>query len=113
MPLILALLLLPTSLCAETLLCLGTRPGWMMTIETDTVAFDYLGDGRYALDPPLESRDFGFRTHDLVTARERWPVYLETRTCPSLRIMLPVSIEIAVPSSAGRLPMRGCCKWKD
>ncbi len=113
MRLILVLLLLPSAVMADTLLCLGTRPGWMMTIEDDTVAFDYLGDGRYTLDPGLAGRADGFSSHDLITARERWPVFLENRACRVVRATLPISIEVAVPSSAGRLPLRGCCKWQD
>ena len=47
------LVLVPLPLQADRLLCLGTRPGFMFTVETDTATFDYLGDGRYRFEPPL------------------------------------------------------------
>lgn len=95
------------------LLCLGTYPGFMMTVAGSEATLDYLGDGIHGFDPPLGDRLEGFGTHDLVTMRERWPVYLEPRACEVLGVTLPVSVEIAVPSSAGLLPLRGCCKWQD
>ncbi|MEL6168422.1 MAG: hypothetical protein AAFR35_07000 [Pseudomonadota bacterium] len=93
------------------LFCVGTGPGFLMTIEEDAVAFDYLGDGSYGLDPPLSSRDFNFARHNLVTAQETWPVFIEHRQCTALDATLPVSIEIAVPTSAGDAPLQGCCVW--
>ncbi len=107
-----ALIALPATVWGDTLLCLGTRPGFMMVIETDSVAFDYLGDGRYTLDPPLQGPGFGFATHELVTMRERWDVFLEERSCEVIRATLPVTLEIAVPTSAGDRPLSGCCKWQ-
>lgn len=97
----------------ERLLCLGTFPGFMMTVAGKEATLDYLGDGVHGFDPPLGDRVERFETHDLVTLRERWPVYLEPRACEVLGVTLPVSVEIAVPSSAGLLPLRGCCKWQD
>jgi hypothetical protein len=97
---------------AGRLLCLGTAPGFMMVIEDTEVAFDYLGDGRFVLEPPLQSAPQGFATHSLVTARDRWPVYLETRSCRVANATLDVSIEIAVPTSDGARPLIGCCLWK-
>ena len=102
-----------TSAAAETgrLFCMGADPRFLATIEGDTVALDYLGDGSFTLDPPLDSRAFGFSRHILVTARERWDLYLETRACPMRGADLPVSIEIAVPTSSGLRPFSGCCVW--
>ena len=97
----------------ERLLCLGTFPGFMMTVAGNEATLDYLGDGVHGFDPPLGDRVDRFGTHDLVTLRERWPVYLEPRACEVLGVTLPVSVEIAVPSSAGLLPLRGCCKWQE
>lgn len=108
----LGLAALPAAATAETLLCLGTRPGFMMVIEADVVAFDYLGDGRYTLDPPVAAPGFGFASHELVTMRERWDLYLEERSCKVMRATLPVTLEISVPTSAGDRPLTGCCKWQ-
>ena len=98
------------SLSDDTLLCLGTHPGFMMTIDGARVRFDYLGDGLFSLDPPLE-RGQDYARHTLVTSRERWPVYFERRDCRVLRATLSTTVEIAVPTSAGTRPMTGCCKW--
>lgn len=91
---------------------MGTRPGFMVIVEdVDRVTFDYLGDGEYGLDPPLARRE-GSTRHELVTARDRWPVFLETRACEVLNATLPITLEIAVPTSAGDRPLTGCCKWQ-
>lgn len=97
---------------AGRLLCLGTAPGFMFTATQDEVTFDYLGDGQYTLDPPLSGPPDGFGQHTLVTARERWPVYIERRACTVARATLEHVIEISVPTSAGRRPLKGCCLWK-
>lgn len=112
--LLLLLLLMAGAVPAQAgrLLCLGTAPGFMMAIEGSEATFDYLGDGRYGFEPPLTAAPQGFATHSLVTARERWPVYLEARACRVIRATLDISIEIAVPTSAGARPLRGCCLWK-
>lgn len=94
--------------------CLGTRPGFLFTVEAgDTVRFDYLGDGRFGLEPALSDRFEGFRGYTLVTSRERWDLWLETRSCRVIGIDLPLTLEIAVPSSAGLRPLTACCRWAD
>ena len=84
-----------------------------MIEDADIVSFDYLGDGRFRLDPPLPAEGAGFSRHELVTASERWPIFIETRACPILGGTLDITMEIAVPSSAGQLPLQACCKWRD
>ncbi|ROU04184.1 hypothetical protein [Histidinibacterium lentulum] len=116
-----AALALPLALLAGTapadppgLHCLGSRPGFMFSVEAgDVVRFDYLGDGQFGLDPALTDRFEGFRGFELVTARERWDLWLETRACRIIGIDLPLSLEIAVPSSGGLRPLTACCRWVD
>lgn len=99
-----------TTLPAQDLMCIGTRPGFIFVVSGgDRVTFDYLGDGRFRLDPPLV-RDEPTR-HDLVTRRERWPVLIEERACRVLNTDHPVTLEIGVPTSAGMRPLTGCCRW--
>lgn len=102
-------LIAPFPAAADRLLCLGTYPGFMMQVEGGEVMLDYLGDGVYELDPPLADTVTGFTTHSLVTKRQRWPVYVEARACPTKWKTLPISIEIAVPTSAGQQPLNACC----
>jgi len=92
-------------------LCLGTSPGFMMTIQGDKASFDYLGDGVYAVDPavPAEPPTAASR-HDLVTSRTRIGMFLERRECRVIGADLPVRIELAIPTSVGLRPMVGCCK---
>jgi len=94
----------------DPLLCLGR--GFTMIVDGSDVFFDYLGDGGFTLDPAIEGRALGFSTHELVTQRERWTVYLEERSCSIIGATLPVRIEVAVPTSAGLRPLVGCCKWQ-
>ena len=111
-----ALLLMLTTQSADaradpSLLCLGTNPGFMFMVEEgNVVRFDYLGDGTYRLDPPLDERP-GFGRHEMVTRHDRWPVLIEDRACPILNGTMPVTVEIAVPTSAGMRPLTGCCRW--
>ncbi len=111
----LAAVSLPGLAAAETgLHCLGTRPGFMFSVEDgDTVRFDYLGDGRFGLEPALEAPFDGFRRFVLVTAVERWDVYLETRACQVINMNLPLTLEVAVPTSSGLRPLTGCCIWAE
>ncbi|WP_143535083.1 hypothetical protein [Roseivivax jejudonensis] len=108
-----ALALAAAPAAAETLLCLGMQPGFMLTIEGDTVAFDYAGDGQFELDPPLPARGLSYSRHTLVTARQRWPLYLEGRDCAALGATFPVSVEIGVPVRSRVEPFSGCCTWRD
>jgi hypothetical protein len=93
--------LFPTHATAERLLCLGTFPGFMMQIEGAEVMLDYLGDGTYTLEPELPDTITEFTRHELVTRRERWPVFVEARACPTQWKTLPIMIEIAIPTSSG------------
>lgn len=93
------------------LFCMGTGPGFLMTIDGGTAMLDYLGDGRFGFDPPLAPGEITYSRHELVTMRERWDVYLTSRACPLLGAEFDVTVEIAVPTSAGRLPLVGCCTW--
>lgn len=96
---------------AATLLCLGTYPGFMMTATSTQATFDYLGDGRFGIEPAIQAPGFGYATHSLVTARERWPIYFTEERCEVIGVTLPVSVEVAVPTSAGVRPLQGCCRW--
>jgi hypothetical protein len=66
----LAAVRLPGLATADTgMHCLGTRPGFMFSVEDgDTVRSDYLGDGRLRLEPALEAPFDGFHRIILLTA---------------------------------------------
>lgn len=106
------LCLLPGLASADRLLCLGTFPGFMMQVDGTEVMLDYLGDGTYVLDPALPEDITGFTSHELVTQRERWPVFVEARACPTKWKTLPISIEIAIPTSSGQRPLNACCFFR-
>jgi len=102
---------LPASADRADWLCLGTEPGFMMTISGGAATFDYLGDGVYGMEPPVPSTPpEAASRHDLVTGRQRITVFLEHRACQVLGTRLDVAIEIAIPTSIGLRPMTGCCK---
>ncbi|MEL6551226.1 MAG: hypothetical protein AAFQ54_13370 [Pseudomonadota bacterium] len=85
----------------------------MSVIEDGSGSFDYLGDGRYSFEPALTERPTGFQRLTMTTMRQTWDVYITEEACPFLTIETDISIEFAVPTSAGDLPMKGCCIWKD
>jgi len=102
---------------APPLLCLGSTPPFLLAIRTSaaggtSASFDYLGDGRFAVDRPPRP-GLTWSRHRLRTARGPIPFDLTGRACPALGMTFPVAIEMAVPSSAGPLAFRGCCVWQD
>ncbi|MGR3435563.1 MAG: hypothetical protein ACU0CO_11855, partial [Shimia sp.] len=105
-------LLLALAAPAEArLLCLGLGPGFMSVIEGEAMTLDYLGDGTYRIEPPVEGAPVLPTTHTMVTMRERWDVTLTPAACQVARATLDYAIEIGVPTSAGIRPLTGCCKW--
>ncbi|MEL6914967.1 MAG: hypothetical protein AAFP13_10740 [Pseudomonadota bacterium] len=98
---------------AGRLICMGAAPGFMAMIEDGTGSFDYLGDGRYDFAPALTERPEGFQRLTMTTARQTWDVYLTQQSCRFLTFETDISIEFAVPTSAGDRPLAGCCIWQD
>lgn len=96
---------------AAQLLCMGTSPGFLMTIDGGTARFDYLGDGEFELLPPVAEDEVlrSTRTHVLLTAGGRIPVVLQQRRCPVLSITTPVSVEMLVDTDGGSSVFSGCC----
>ncbi|MEO1796813.1 MAG: hypothetical protein AAFR53_07345 [Pseudomonadota bacterium] len=107
------LLMLAAPANAGQLICMGTAPGFMSVIEDGSGSFDYLGDGRYSFEPALTQRPTGFQRLTMKTMRETWDVFVTEEACPLLTIETNISIEFAVPTSAGDRPMKGCCIWKE
>lgn len=93
------------------LVCLGTEPGFLMQIDQGQATFDYLGDGTFEILPPINETDIlrSPRTMVLLTKQSRIPVRLEPRSCEALETLLPLTIEINVPTSNGGTVFRGCC----
>ncbi|MFQ6552267.1 hypothetical protein AAD018_007975 [Aestuariibius insulae] len=108
-----ALVAWPQTAEARKLLCHGSDPGFSLTIENGSeVAFDYLGDGTFTLDPPLPP--VATRSdHSLITARSAFDVTIETRRCRTLSATLPVRLEVRVPTMDGPMSMPACCLWSD
>ncbi len=106
-------LALPNAAMARKLLCQGSDPGFQLTIENGSeVAFDYLGDGTFTLDPPLPP--VATRSdHSLITARSAFDVTIETRRCRTLNATLPVRLEVRVPTAHGPTAMPACCLWSN
>lgn len=103
----------PVAGAAESLLCMGIAPGFLMVVESESTTFDYLGDGDFAWSPPLPDRiDGGYSTR-LVTAGGDVPVYLEERACRVIGIDLPIRIELGIETSLGLTPFAGCCKRRE
>lgn len=94
-------------------LCVGTTLPFQMTLDGDRARFDYLGDGRFGIDPPVTQEIGASSLHDLVTRRARLAFVLAPETCPALRATLPVRIDIAIPRNGGLVVHRGCCLWRD
>ena len=110
--LVLALILTGTTVKAAWL-CVGTSLPFQMTLDSDRARFDYLGDGRFGIDPPV-TQDIGASSlHDLVTRRSRLAFVLAPETCRALRATLPVRIDIAIPRNGGVVVHQGCCIWRD
>jgi hypothetical protein len=94
-------------------LCVGTSLPFQMTLDGARARFDYLGDGRFGVDPPVP-RDIGPSSlHDLVTRRSRLAFLLVPQDCAALRATLPVRIDIAIPRNGEVVIHRGCCLWRD
>jgi len=94
-------------------LCVGTTLPFQMTLDGDRARFDYLGDGRFGIDPPV-TQDIGASSlHDLVTRRTRLAFVLAPETCSALRATLPVRIDIAIPRNGRTIVHTGCCLWRD
>ncbi len=114
-----AALLLAAPALADTqpagggLQCLGRDPGFMRNASGAEARPDYLGDGVFGHDPPLASPDFTFRRHALRTSRELRSVHSEVRDCTAFGATLDYAVEIAVPTSGGLRPLRGCCVWRE
>lgn len=109
----LAAALTPFPAGAEQLLCLGFRPGFMMTLEEDTARFDYLGDGVFELSPALSLPQDEVGRYELMTFGGPLPVYLERAACPMMGTLLAFRVEIGVQTSRGMQPMTGCCRGRD
>lgn len=96
---------------AEGWLCLGTYPGFMMTIAGDRATLDYFGDGEYRVDPPVpDAPEKVSSLHTLVLSRSDVPLFFEQVSCRVMGLSLPVRVEMAIETSDGFRPMAGCCK---
>lgn len=95
---------------AATLHCLAGPPGVMLTLSGDVARLDYLGDGRFALDPPLDRPPEGFSRHAIDTAGGALPVFLSRERCRIFGLDLPFSVELGIPTDEGRSPVTGCCR---
>lgn len=98
---------------AGRLLCMGASPSFMALIQDGVGSFDYLGDGKYDFAPAITAKPSGFQRLTMTTAREAWDVFLTAESCRVLTFDTDISIEFAVPTSAGDRPMSGCCIWQD
>ncbi len=94
-------------------LCVGTTMPFMMTLDGATARFDYLGDGRFGIDPPVTEAIGASSLHDLVTRRARLAFVLSPETCRALRATLPVRIDIGIPRNGTLSVQQGCCLWRD
>lgn len=97
---------------APQLLCLGASPKFVLTARGDEVTFDYNGDGTYRLEPPLRAPGMAYQRHDLVTKAARWPLSLDARECRIATLVLPLRVEVRVPTDLGVQRFLGCCLWK-
>jgi len=104
-------MLLGSGAARADLLCMGTDPGFLMQIDGNETSFDYLGDGRFEVLPPVDEADIlrSTRSFVLVTSQTRLPMRIEPRACPVMQTELPLQIEINVPTSHGDTVFRGCC----
>ncbi|WP_424970064.1 hypothetical protein [Dinoroseobacter sp. S76] len=93
------------------LLCVGTDPHFLMTIEGGNVAFDHLGEGRFTLIPPVDESEVlrSTRTHILETDQGNLPLLIKPEACPVLTTETPLSLEILVITSEGPRSFYGCC----
>lgn len=90
--------------------CLGLEPRFGMILYEDTARFDYLGDGTFALSPPLSAPLDDFTRVDLLSAGGPVPLFLERRPCPSLAgVALAYTLELGLPAFAGQVPASACC----
>jgi hypothetical protein len=94
-------------------LCVGTTLPFQMTLDVDRARFDYLGDGRFGIDPPVTQEIGASSLHEIVTRRTRLAFVLAPETCPALRATLPVRIDIAIPRNGGLVVHQGCCLWRE
>jgi hypothetical protein len=95
---------------AATLHCLAGPPGLMLSLSGETALLDYLGDGRFRLTPPLDLAPEVFGTYTLDTAGGPLPVYIRREACTIFGVDLPFAVELGIPTSEGRSPVRGCCR---
>jgi hypothetical protein len=95
---------------AATLHCLAGPPGLMLTLSGDTARLDYLGDGRFALSPPLDAPPATFSRHAIATAGGALPIFLRREACRVMGLDLPFAVELGIPTDEGRSPVRGCCR---
>lgn len=102
----------PTLAVEPELLCLGLAPKFVLTARGAEVTFDYNGDGTYRLEPPLRAPGLAYQRHDLVTQAARWPLSLDARDCRIATLVLPLRVEVRVPTDRGVQPFLGCCLWK-
>jgi hypothetical protein len=102
----------PTVASEPELLCLGLSPKFVLTARGAEVTFDYNGDGTYRLEPPLRAPGLAYQRHELVTRAARWPLSLDARDCRISTLVLPLRVEIRVPTDRGQQRFLGCCLWK-
>ena len=102
---------LPQVAQADTLLCLGKRPSFLITMTEATATFDYLGDGVFRLDPPL-SRATATEPRALFSSRTEFPMFVDRRACEVRQLDMPITIRLIVPTSSGPRLFAGCCIWK-
>jgi hypothetical protein len=103
-------LIFATPAPAATLHCLAGPPGVMLTLSGETALLDYLGDGRFALSPPLDTLPEVFARHEIATAGGPLPVFLSRESCRIFGLDLPFAVELGIPTDEGRSPVRGCCR---
>lgn len=94
------------------LLCLGLSPTFVLTARGEDVTFDYNGDGTYRLEPPLRPPGLAYQRHELVTKAARWPLSLDSRDCRISTLVLPLRVEVRIPTDFGVQRFLGCCLWK-
>lgn len=104
---------LAAPLRATELHCIGTDRFFNLLMIDDEARFDYLGDGRFDLAPPLPQELPDFLRFSLMTYGGPIPVYLERTACPveigTTVLQLEFRVELGIDSSIGIQPMRGCC----
>ncbi|WP_424967461.1 hypothetical protein [Dinoroseobacter sp. S375] len=96
---------------SAALLCMGSDPHFLMTIDGGDVVFDPLGTDTLTLIPPVDESEVlrSTRTHILETPERNLPLLLKPESCQVLSTTLPLSLEILVNTDDGPRSFRGCC----